>query len=263
MAWLDDSGVTDLTADIKALADADYAAISHTHGTSDITNGVLGALYGGTGAAYVNPNRVFAGPSTGGATTPDWRALVANDLPDINNLNGYSEHVYDATISRVANRVLAAPNGSNGVATFRALVANDLPAHGAATATKSSATSTSTSNTKITLDSLTSTDSSLFSLSSGGIKLAKAGHVLVSATMYESGIASGNGGFACRIMKGSSLATPEVVAGFTTSSLMATASITPVLISVAANDVIYLYHRSTKSGSIPANTAKLTVQYVC
>lgn len=31
MAYLDESGVTSLTADIKALADADYAAIDHTH----------------------------------------------------------------------------------------------------------------------------------------------------------------------------------------------------------------------------------------
>lgn len=31
MAYLDESGVTSLTSDIKALADADYAAIDHTH----------------------------------------------------------------------------------------------------------------------------------------------------------------------------------------------------------------------------------------
>ena len=34
---------------------------------------------------------------------------------------------YDSSISRTANTVLAAPNGSNGVATFRALVAADIP----------------------------------------------------------------------------------------------------------------------------------------
>ncbi len=36
-------------------------------------------------------------------------------------------HVYDATVSRTANTVLAAPNGSNGSATFRKLVAADIP----------------------------------------------------------------------------------------------------------------------------------------
>lgn len=35
---------------------------------------------------------------------------------------------YDSTISRTANTVLAAPNGSNGSATFRKLVAADIPA---------------------------------------------------------------------------------------------------------------------------------------
>ena len=35
---------------------------------------------------------------------------------------------YDATTSRTANTVLAAPNGSNGAATFRKLVAADIPA---------------------------------------------------------------------------------------------------------------------------------------
>ena len=34
---------------------------------------------------------------------------------------------WDSTVSRTANTVLAAPNGSNGAGTFRKLVANDLP----------------------------------------------------------------------------------------------------------------------------------------
>lgn len=36
---------------------------------------------------------------------------------------------YDSTISRTTNTVLAAPNGSNGGATFRALMEGDLPRH--------------------------------------------------------------------------------------------------------------------------------------
>lgn len=36
---------------------------------------------------------------------------------------------YDSTISRTTNTVLAAPNGSNGGATFRALMEEDLPRH--------------------------------------------------------------------------------------------------------------------------------------
>lgn len=43
------------------------------------------------------------------------------------NITDAGTHVYDATISRTKNTVLAAPNGSNGTASFRALVLADLP----------------------------------------------------------------------------------------------------------------------------------------
>ena len=42
--------------------------------------------------------------------------------------HGHGQY-YDSTISRTANTVLAAPNGSAGGATFRKLVAADLPSH--------------------------------------------------------------------------------------------------------------------------------------
>ena len=42
-------------------------------------------------------------------------------------ITDFGTYVYDATISRDANTVLAAPNGSSGVATFRKLVAADIP----------------------------------------------------------------------------------------------------------------------------------------
>jgi hypothetical protein len=41
----------------------------------------------------------------------------------------YDMTCYSSSISRTANTVLAAPNGSDGVATFRKLVAADLPSH--------------------------------------------------------------------------------------------------------------------------------------
>lgn len=42
-------------------------------------------------------------------------------------ITGIGTHVYDATISRTKNTILAAPNGSDGKAGFRALVAADIP----------------------------------------------------------------------------------------------------------------------------------------
>lgn len=51
----------------------------------------------------------------------------ASQVPSIENLTNFSTKVYDASASRVANTVLAAPNGSNGTASFRTLVADDIP----------------------------------------------------------------------------------------------------------------------------------------
>ena len=51
----------------------------------------------------------------------------------------HSGSYYDATISRTKNTVLAAPNGSNGVAAFRALVAADIPSKLGTTTIESSA----------------------------------------------------------------------------------------------------------------------------
>lgn len=42
-------------------------------------------------------------------------------------LKDFTSRVYDATLSRTANTILAAPDGSDGPATFRKLVENDLP----------------------------------------------------------------------------------------------------------------------------------------
>lgn len=54
---------------------------------------------------------------------------VVNHTHTVANITDFGSHVYDATISRTKNTVLAAPNGSNGTASFRALVAADLPTH--------------------------------------------------------------------------------------------------------------------------------------
>ena len=45
----------------------------------------------------------------------------------VSQISDFGTHVYDATISRTANTVLAAPNGKAGSASFRALVATDIP----------------------------------------------------------------------------------------------------------------------------------------
>ena len=163
----------------------------------------LNAAYGDTQNPYAikTANYVLAGPTTGAAALPTFRALVAADIPTLGyvtavsvaSANGfagtssggatpaltlttsitgliygngtaiaattistplsYSAGTLSLTsgygdtqnpyTSKTANYVLAAPNGSAGVPTFRALVAADIPAlpYGTGTVTSVSVTS--------------------------------------------------------------------------------------------------------------------------
>lgn len=86
-----------------------------THITIDNTG-----LYSGT-AAKANSvpwSGVTGKPSS---YTPSSHTHTVSQISD------FGTHVYDATISRTANTVLAAPNGSSGPASFRKLVAADIP----------------------------------------------------------------------------------------------------------------------------------------
>nr|DAX14386.1 MAG TPA: structural protein [Bacteriophage sp.] len=71
-----------------------------------------------TAASSVPWSGVTGKPST---YTPSSHTHTVSQISD------FSTHVYDATISRTANTVLAAPNGKAGSASFRALVAADIP----------------------------------------------------------------------------------------------------------------------------------------
>ena len=88
-----------------------------THVTID-NNG----LYSGTAAA------ANAAPWSGITGKPTTYPPSSHNH-NIESLTNFSSRVYDANASRTKNTVLAAPNGSDGKATFRALVAADLPAH--------------------------------------------------------------------------------------------------------------------------------------
>lgn len=86
-----------------------------THITIDNTG-----LYSGT-AAKANSvpwSGVTGKPSS---YTPSSHTHTVSQISD------FGTHIYDATISRTANTVLAAPNGKAGSASFRALVAADIP----------------------------------------------------------------------------------------------------------------------------------------
>ncbi len=75
-----------------------------------------------------------SGKSVNGSGNVSWSlseigAAAASHTHTSANITDFNTRVYDATLSRTANTVLAAPNGSNGSATFRKLVAADLPSH--------------------------------------------------------------------------------------------------------------------------------------
>ena len=71
---------------------------------------------------------------TTNGSTASWATINLTSLNASNLTSGTvswdrlpTSRIYDATASRTANTVLAAPNGSAGAATFRALVAADIP----------------------------------------------------------------------------------------------------------------------------------------
>ncbi|MBR3385263.1 MAG: hypothetical protein IKG69_08720 [Atopobiaceae bacterium] len=96
---------------------------------------------GGTGASTASPNRVFAGPSSGtSAAAPSFRALVAADIP-----NHAASKITSGTLALARggtaadntacaiNTVFAGPSSGNaGNASWRKLVAADIPNHSTA-----------------------------------------------------------------------------------------------------------------------------------
>ena len=135
----------------------------------------------------------------------------------------------------------------------------------AATLTNNSTQNLTTSYASVTLGSSSvSSNENLTKYGTAGIKCAKAGTVLVSATLYCSGVVYTNN-VAAQIRKGSSTSVAEVAVGGTAgTNNVTTANITPRAITVAANDVFYLYAKASTAvtSGIVADGATLTVQYI-
>ncbi len=135
------------SVDLAASANAEGTSTSlaradHAHAPT----GVLPVAHGGTGAATASANQVLAGPTTGSAAAPAFRALVAADLPagtgtvtsvaqtvPVEFVIGGSPITGAGTLAitkatQVANQVWAGPTtGADAQPTFRALVTADLP----------------------------------------------------------------------------------------------------------------------------------------
>ena len=148
------------------------------------------------------------------------------------------------------------------------LTEDDLPYYNergaSAYLTNTAAASTTTTLAKVTLGASikqSSLASSLFAKSSNGIQCNKAGTVLVSGQVYCQSMGSSNN-LAVDIYQNSS-SICEAVSSCGSGGLC-TVSIPPRAITVAANDVIYLYVKSTNAvtNGIPVGGAALTVQYI-
>lgn len=130
------SGTTAVSkADITALG---IPSTNTTYSTGTAYTSGLTKLYTGTGTATDGTMTQSAiksaldGKSNNGHTHDDryyTESEINSKLSGKANSSHTHSQYYDSSISRTANTVLAAPNGSNGTASFRKLVASDLPSH--------------------------------------------------------------------------------------------------------------------------------------
>ena len=106
-----------------------YPPSSHTHSSvTDIGNGSTTTFaYSKSGLGYGDFTWLAAWNGHELRAVNKSLFAQASHSHTVSQISGFGTHVYDATISRTANTVLAAPNGKAGSASFRALVAADIP----------------------------------------------------------------------------------------------------------------------------------------
>ena len=98
---------------------------------SDSVTGVLSTNHGGTGAATVAANKIFAGPNAGGAAAPAFRDMVGADLPAtaVQTTGSYADPAWITSLdgNKVSGNIsgnaanvtgtVAASNGGTGITT--------------------------------------------------------------------------------------------------------------------------------------------------
>jgi len=137
-----DLKISQLTAKGSAIANTDLVEISESDGAGGyVTKSVTGAniigskqntLISGTNIKTINSNSILGsgdlvitgGVSSVSATTPV--VATGTTTPVISLASNYGD-TQNPYASKTANNILAAPNGSSGVPTFRAIVGADIP----------------------------------------------------------------------------------------------------------------------------------------
>ena len=197
-----------------------------------------GALYvrGKNNGTWADWQKVY--DSAHKPTAADVGAAASSHNHNIQDLTNFSARVYDATVSRTKNTVLAAPNGSNGAASFRALVAADIP-----TLTKSKISDFPTSMTP------TAHNHAAGDINSGTLGVARGGTGAASFTAN------------CVVMSGSSTTaalTTRAVTNNTSSTAIATGTNIPTM-----NTIYYgLNHRLNRTTAVSAADTGYTTYMV-
>jgi hypothetical protein len=137
-----DKKISQLTAKGTPIAATDLVEISESNGAGGyVTKSVTGAnilaskqdtLVSGTNIKTINGSSVLGSgnlvvtPGVASLTATSPVVATGTSTPDISLASGYGD-TQNPYASKTANHILAAPNGTAGVPTFRAMVASDVP----------------------------------------------------------------------------------------------------------------------------------------
>ena len=137
-----DKKISQLTAKGTPIAATDLVEISESNGAGGyVTKSVTGAnilaskqdtLVSGTNIKTINGSSVLGSgnlvvtPGVASLTATSPVVATGTSTPNISLASGYGD-TQNPYASKTANHILAAPNGTAGVPTFRAIVASDVP----------------------------------------------------------------------------------------------------------------------------------------
>lgn len=185
----DPFAVTPINENTQALEDALLAHTQDAAAHDDIRTGLSSHI-----ASKSNPHGVTAaqvGAAAASHTHSDY-AAASHTHSQYADADHYHSDYYDSTITRSANNVLIAPNGTGGPATFRNLVSADLPSMPASKITSGTLTVQRGGTGYSSVDS-TPTSGSSKMVTSGGVYTALQKKFGTDVAGWVTGTYTGNG----------------------------------------------------------------------
>lgn len=180
-------------------------------------------------------------------------------------LSGKAASSHNHSADNITSGTLPIARGGTGTTTAAGIAtALGFSNVGLACCAKSTAGSSvalpATTITKVPLSTFSSrTNTSVFEISNGGVKLNRAGTVLVSGTVYMN-LTSGQTATGCYVYKGSS----EIASQFILQYASGAMSSGMRIINVVAGDILYLHARSYSATAYNASleTTNLSIAYI-